>query len=253
MKLLTSLLLGAVVIGLLGAGAPALMVAAGERISPDVVFAGPDTQPRVALTIDDGPSASTRAILGVLREHGARASFFVIGEHLARDEDAARAIVAQGSEIGHHMMTGEPSIRLADGEFVRQFDRMDALTAGLRTSKLFRPGSGWFDAEMVEAVERRGYRLVLGSIYPFDAQIASVPFASWYILQQVRPGAIIVLHEGSGRGRRTAEILRGILPELDRQGYEVTTVTELLEDSQAGVLGWSEPRPTMSSHRGSAQ
>ncbi|MEX2283412.1 MAG: hypothetical protein WEE89_13095 [Gemmatimonadota bacterium] len=81
---------------------------------------------------------------------------------------------------------------------------------------------------MVRVAAERGYRTVLGSVYPFDAQIPLPRFLSWYILQTVRPGGIIILHDGPERGPRTAEVLRRVLPALSSRGYQVVSLSELL-------------------------
>jgi peptidoglycan/xylan/chitin deacetylase (PgdA/CDA1 family) len=81
---------------------------------------------------------------------------------------------------------------------------------------------------MVATMGRQGYRCALGSVYPYDATIGSARFSSWHILRNVRPGAIIVLHDGGLRGRRTAQVLRQVLPELRRRGYRVVTLSELV-------------------------
>lgn len=67
----------------------------------------------------------------------------------------------------------------------------------------------------------------LGSIYPYDAHLPLVPLAAAHILANVRPGAVIVLHEGGARGRRTVEVLRHVLPVLHARGYRVATLSEL--------------------------
>ena len=220
--------------------APALVSTVGGYLSPEVVFDQPVQERVVALSIDDGPSPATREILDVLDEYDARATFFLIGRNLLNDPQTARSIVERGSEVGHHMMTDEPSIGLDPADFHSQFDRMDRLLADLRTARLFRPGSGLYDERMVRQVSGHGYRIVLGSVYPFDAQIPSVTAAAWYIRTFTAPGAIIVLHDGPERGPRTAEVLRRVLPELQRAGYRVTTVGELLDltdDSQPSAHG----------------
>ena len=86
-----------------------------------------------------------------------------------------------------------------------------------------RPGFGWVDDEMLRTMERAGYRCALGSIYPYDAHLASVRLSVAYVLSNVRPGAVIVLHEGGERGRRTIEVLRTVLPALAARGYRVVT------------------------------
>jgi peptidoglycan/xylan/chitin deacetylase (PgdA/CDA1 family) len=240
-RLLSTLIIGAAIVGVAGVSAPAYVGDAGARVSPDVVFTRPTSERVVALTIDDGPSSATREILDVLAEFDAHATFFVIGDNVHRSPALAQAIVDQGSELGHHMMQDRPTIRLSATEFEARFREMDELLGGFPRTMLFRPGSGWYNSEMLEAVNHRSYRLVLGSIYPLDAQIPSVTAASWYILRWARPGAIIVLHDGPERGRRTAETLRRVLPELTRQGYRMTTVTDLLGREAADPASRSGP------------
>jgi hypothetical protein len=82
---------------------------------------------------------------------------------------------------------------------------------------------------MVAAMEQQGYRCALGSIYPYDAQISSASLSAGYIMANVRPGSIIILHEGGDRGRRTVEVLRRVLPALKKRGYRVVSLSELNE------------------------
>jgi len=212
---------------------PTLIVELVRRDSPDVVFSADTSRPVLALSIDDGPSPATAEILDVLREHGVHATFFVIGEQLAAWPELAARIVAEGHELGHHMLRDEPSIHLPPDSFVAHFERVDAKLDELGGSTLFRPGSGWFDDRMVAAASLRGYRTVLGSIYPFDAHLPSPRFASWFVLQQAAPGGIVVLHDGAERGVRTAEVLRRVLPTLQRRGFDVVTVSDLLTTEES--------------------
>jgi peptidoglycan/xylan/chitin deacetylase (PgdA/CDA1 family) len=80
---------------------------------------------------------------------------------------------------------------------------------------------------MITTMERRGYQCALGSLYPYDAEIPSSHFSSAFVLAHVRPGAIIVLHDGGARGRRTIAALRRLLPALRRRGLRVVTLSEL--------------------------
>jgi peptidoglycan/xylan/chitin deacetylase (PgdA/CDA1 family) len=81
---------------------------------------------------------------------------------------------------------------------------------------------------MIVTMEQHGYRCALGSIYPYDAAIRSPAFSRRHILHNLRPGGIVVLHDGGARGRRTADVLRMLLPELHRRGYRVVTLSELV-------------------------
>lgn len=232
MGVAVSILIGLTFLGSAVVALPNLAVEWARHQSPEVVFSVGVPEPMVALTIDDGPSPATPEILGVLEEHDAHATFFLIGERLDERPDEARAVLRAGHEIGHHMMEDRPSRELPEDAFEERFDEMDRRLDALGGTRLFRPGSGWYDDRMLSVAADRGYRTILGSVYPFDAQISSDGFASWYVLQNVVPGSIIVLHDGVDRGRRTAEVLRSVLPTLRQQGYRIVSVSELLAASE---------------------
>jgi peptidoglycan-N-acetylglucosamine deacetylase len=185
-------------------------------------------EPLVALTVDDGPDEhTTPRILRELRRHGARATFFLIGERVRGLEPLLRTIVGEGHELGNHFMYDRPAVLLEADELARDLRRTHASLAPFGKPRWARPGSGWYSGEMLATMAREGYRCALGSVYPYDATIPSSAFASRLILSNVRPGAIIVLHDGRARGWRTARTLRTVLPELRRRGYRVVTLSEL--------------------------
>ena len=182
----------------------------------------------VALTLDDGPDAAhTPALLGVLRAHDARATFFLISGRVRGQEPLVRAVVAGGHEIGNHLTRDEPSARLTPAAFEAALGEAGAVLGRFAPVRWFRPGSGWYTRAMLATAARLGYRCALGSVYPYDPQLPSTRFAAAYILANVRPGAVVVLHEGGARGRRTVETLGRVLPALRARGYRVVTLTEL--------------------------
>jgi peptidoglycan/xylan/chitin deacetylase (PgdA/CDA1 family) len=208
---------------------PTAVVEWARHRSPEVLFRVNTAEPVVALSIDDGPSSATPEILDVLAKEGVKATFFLIGSHVRDHPDVARRLVSEGHEIGHHMMQDRPSVSLSPQEFRESFAEMDRILGELGGSVLFRPGSGWYNQRMVDEAARRGYRTVLGSVYPFDAQLPFPDLASWYVLQHLTSGDIVVLHDGPERGPRTVEVLRQVLPELRRRGFRVVSVSTLLD------------------------
>lgn len=235
MGVAVSLLIGLTFLGSAVVALPNLAVEWARHRTPEVVFSVSVPEPMIALSIDDGPSEATPEILDVLAQNDARATFFLIGQNLDERPNEAGRIVEAGHEVGHHMMEDRPSRDLPDEAFVERFDAMDGRLEALGGSRVFRPGSGWYDDRMIEIAADRGYRTVLGSVYPFDAQISSDGFASWYVLQNVVPGSIVVLHDGEERGPRTAEVLRSVLPTLKDRGYRIVTVSTLLSESDGPV------------------
>lgn len=195
---------------------------------PGCLYSIPTTSHAVALTIDDGPdSLTTPDLLHVLREHGARATFFLISGNVARDDSTVAAMIREGHEIGNHLTRDQPSIGLSPTEFD------SALVSAGRTLSRFgpvrwaRPGGGRYSRRMIATMHERGYRCALGSVYPYDAEVPSARLASAFVLTHARPGAVVVLHDGGARGRRTLSTLRRVLPELRRRGLRVVSLSEL--------------------------
>jgi peptidoglycan-N-acetylglucosamine deacetylase len=191
----------------------------------------------VALTIDDGPSTATADILAVLARYAVKATFFNISGHLPGHEAAMQQTVAAGHEIGNHLTADEASYRLSPSAFEADLLRAEkALLPYLNNSQTalrwLRPGMGLYSKKMVNTAEQHGYRLVLGSVFPYDTNVSSSRFASAFILIHTQPGDIIVLHDGPARGQRTAIILAKVLPLLQARGYTVTTLTKLVEAAE---------------------
>jgi peptidoglycan/xylan/chitin deacetylase (PgdA/CDA1 family) len=98
---------------------------------------------------------------------------------------------------------------------------------GLTGRKYFRPGCGYYSHRLLDQVERHDYTMVLGNIYPLDPQIPWVSFLRTYIETQVKPGSIIILHDGPGRVQRTISTLNHVVPKLRGQGYRFQTLDEM--------------------------
>ncbi|KAI9928327.1 hypothetical protein ASPWEDRAFT_170674 [Aspergillus wentii DTO 134E9] len=222
---------------------PALLIRYFQHRWPDVLFHVPlpssSSSPKklVALTIDDGPSAYTADILHLLQSHDATATFFLIGSQIPGYEAILRDLVRARNELANHAMHDEPSRALSDAVLTEQIAAVQAKieeayksagdeTEGRPRNWLFRPGSGFFSERMRKVVARLGYRLVLGNVYPHDPQVPFWRLNASHILSMVKPGSIIVCHD---RREWTVPMLQRVLPELKRRGYQVVTVTELLE------------------------
>jgi peptidoglycan/xylan/chitin deacetylase (PgdA/CDA1 family) len=208
--------------------APEWLITRLARWYPGCLYHVPTDQSMVALTIDDGPDpVSTPSILAELRRHEARATFFLITDRLRNQEPLVSRLVAEGHELGNHFTRDRPGILLGSSAFEADLLRADYALTPWGRPVWARPASGWYSQAMIGVMARHGYRCALGSVYPFDATIPSVAWASSYILRNVRAGAIVILHDGGSRGRRTARVLAEVLPKLRRRGYRVVSLSEL--------------------------
>ncbi|HET7695184.1 MAG TPA: polysaccharide deacetylase family protein [Vicinamibacterales bacterium] len=193
---------------------------------------GPGTPATVYLTFDDGPNpTATPALLDVLREHQATATFFLIDEHLT---DATAPIVRRMFEDGHAvalhsnsralmMKTPEDLAALLTG----YADRIEQL-AGSRPCRLFRPHAGWRSGSMYEGLDLSEHRLVgwswgLWDWNWFRAREASGLAAR--LAKRASHGDIIVMHDGHhvdprADRRYAVEATRQLVPALRQRGYE---------------------------------
>jgi len=217
-------------------------------ICPKALYYVETDQPLVALTIDDGPddqrtgkTNTTQKILDVLAQHEAKATFFLISSRITlQNQGLITEMVRQGHELGNHLMVDEPSIHLSLPKFeaALQIAEREILSAAQiskgRSLRWLRPGSGRCNLGMTQIAKQQGYRIALGSVWPYDTSLPSSAFAVQQILATVRPGSIIVLHDyGSDGdwGDRTALTLAQILPKLIQRGYAVVTLTELVQSA----------------------
>lgn len=226
--LLVVLLIGLFLVGILFFQ-PRSLLALISQIAPGVVYFAETNQPSIALTIDDGPDAKTTPrILEILARYDAKATFFLISDRIASNEALVREIVEQGHELGNHLTQDEMSIQLKE-RFEPDLLEAHNILSKFAQIRWFRPGGGWYDQKMVKIANHHGYRVALGSIFPFDTHIPFSEYAVQQILINARPGAIVVLHDTGDWGKRTALTLEKTLPKLARRGYRIVTLSQLFD------------------------
>ena len=187
-------------------------------------------RPLVALTYDDGPSdANTAELLEILEAAGARATFFVVGSRLEKNRELGRRIAAGGHELANHSYSHRNLRELAENEAAEEIalgTRAIAEVAG--TPTLYRPPFGKQPPHEARICRELGLRSVLWSIDSGDTMPFSTERIVREVVRRVRPGDIVLMHDGGDRRQRTLDGTRRILADLAAAGYEFVTVSELL-------------------------
>ncbi len=190
-------------------------------LRPNVQWLGPvithfhTANREVWLTIDDGPTDDTPAILELLAAHGVKATFFVKGVLADARPDLIAAIEKEGHGVGNHSHT-HPSASfwcLPPADIAAQIDRCNAVLGAVR---YFRAPVGMKNPAVHPALLRRGMRLIGWSIRGFDTVTNDAQRVAARIIPHVEPGAIIVMHQG--RPHSVACISR-VVDELLQAGY----------------------------------
>jgi peptidoglycan-N-acetylglucosamine deacetylase len=227
---------------LLGAGAAAAVVLhAGPALAPVVPGLGPalgiamrqrGEEDEVALTFDDGPHPQgTPAVLEVLRERGATATFFLVGEQVARRPALVAEIVAAGHRVELHCYHHRNLLRLGPRAFLEDAERARAAIedAGGQAVADYRPPSGIFSAATLRTA-RRHWRPVLWSRWGRDwDRGASAESIARRAGTDIVSGDVVLLHDAdyySARGSwvRTAAALPLILDEIEACGLKATSL-----------------------------
>ena len=204
-----------------------------------VVHRGRRRRRAVALTFDDGPSEWTPALLDVLRDHRARATFFVLGRAVAGREKTVRRTLSEGHELGNHLHDHRDPAQLTDEELLGELKRASRALQSVvgMAPRLVRPPYG-HDARRVSRIAASiGLGpTVLGCVDPSDWCVSEPDTIVRRVLADAAPGAIVFLHDGIPPGDTSATQSRGptvqavaeLLPVLAARGYELVTVSELL-------------------------
>lgn len=228
-------------VALLGILADGVFRPASSVFYPTIVH-GTRSTAKVALTFDDGPDPErTPVILDTLAELGAHATFFVIGRFLERHPALGRRIVAEGHELGNHSWAHLPwqnfysqRAHLADIERTAELIRS---ISGTTHEPVYRPPVGLKSPELARAALARGLRVVAWSVHSRDTFGQRWQAVARRVLNRVRGGDIILLHDGhaaEGRHRDNAmNALPLILCGLKAHGLQSVTVSDLLAEAPA--------------------
>jgi peptidoglycan-N-acetylglucosamine deacetylase len=183
---------------------------------------------RVALTFDDGPDAMTEAYLDVLANLDVRATFFLIGEQLARDTDCALEYLRRGHEIGGHGWTHEVFSAMSSSRLGDELARMDAILPRPQWHRpLVRPPRGILSPRALLRLAAAGYVAVLWSRDSDDCRTRDPRVVERRLdPAKVAPGEVILLHEMQSW---TLKALPTVVRGLRSAGYELVTVSELMK------------------------
>ncbi len=196
------------------------------------------TSKLVALTFDDGPDPRyTPQILATLARNQAQATFFLLGSMVDKYPQLAQRIVAQGNEVANHGFR-HLNCRNCSSTVTRQ--DIESAQAAIQQATgvkptLFRYPYGKYNASSLRAVEQAGLTPIQWTVDSFDWRRPPPGTIANRVLSQVKPGSIVLLHDGGGSNRaNTVAALELILPVLKKEGYRMVTVSRMLQMSQGG-------------------
>ena len=228
----------------------------GRWGAPRVIWSLPVSRPLAALTFDDGPTPEyTPRVLAALDAAGVTATFNVMGHNAAAHPGLLREIVAAGHEVGNHTWShldqSDITVAQTREEIVRCAEVVEDLTG--RPLAGFRPPRGKLSGYGLRVCAELGYDVWIWSCTRGPDGTGTTDVVSRHLATTVRPGDVIDLHDGLGRGtfqpgsafaadlaaRREVEVraLPDALRRLADRGITVTSAGQLLAaaDQEAAV------------------
>jgi peptidoglycan/xylan/chitin deacetylase (PgdA/CDA1 family) len=201
--------------------------------TPSERMVDPD-KPMVALTFDDGPSTSTPKILDLLEKYDARATFCVVGNRVARYQKTVKRACEMGCQVIGHSWDHKSLAKLSETRIKRQLqDTNDAIfkATGVQPT-MYRPPYGNMSDRLRTVSRQLGLSMILWSVDTEDWRTRSAERTYEAILDSVQDGSIILCHDLYAS---TVQAMERVIPELQSRGYQLVTVSELLDASGRAV------------------
>ncbi|MEG1066920.1 MAG: polysaccharide deacetylase family protein, partial [Erysipelotrichaceae bacterium] len=183
----------------------------------------------IALSFDDGPNNRyTPELLNILKEYNARATFFVLGDHVEAFPKVLERMVLEGHEIGNHTFDHKQLSKLKDNEIKEEIDKTQkAIKAVIDYEpKLIRPPYGE-KTKKIKAQLPDNLTLVTWSIDTLDWKSKNTNTVVNKTLKECKDKDIILMHD---LYPTTLEAVRILVPELIQQDYQLVTISEILEN-----------------------
>jgi peptidoglycan-N-acetylglucosamine deacetylase len=192
-------------------------------------YLGGPPRREVAVGFDDGPAPDTPSFVSMLERSHVEATFFMIGKQVSAGyRSVLLRELRDGDVLGDHTFT-HPDL-LTSGDVLSQLQSTIAVIRSLTgyTPCVFRPPYGDYDQSVVQSARSLGLATVLWNVDPSDYTQPGSGAIEQRVLAQVRPGSIIISHDGGGPRGQTLAAYPGIFAALRSRGYRIVTIPQLL-------------------------
>jgi peptidoglycan-N-acetylglucosamine deacetylase len=184
----------------------------------------------VALTFDDGPTQQVPEILQILKKYDAKATFFLIGNEIEKNPEAAEMIARGGHQIGNHTYSHNRMVLKSPSFIKKEITRTNELieAAGYKGEIDFRPPNGKKLIGLPYYLKQQKIDTVTWNLEPDSYHTISGDKIK-YLKKNVKPGSIILLHPMYDKTGEELSTIEGVLKALSLEGYKFITVNELQE------------------------
>jgi len=187
-----------------------------------------ETEKKIALTFDDGPSKFTLEVLALLKKYNAKATFFCIGKNIEKHPEIVKQIITEGHLVGNHSYSHSKFFDFYNAKQIQEeIEKTDALLEKFTSKKInfFRPPYGVTTPSIRRALKKTNHKVIGWNIRSLDGGTKNVESILNRIKKRVSAGGIVLLHD---TGKHSVLVLEQFLQFLQQNNYEVISIEELL-------------------------
>ena len=191
------------------------------RLMPRLTWNFEGEYNKVFLTFDDGPTPDvTPWVLDKLQHYNARATFFALGRNVDHNPEIFQQIIDEGHSVGNHTYSHLKGWGSSNKNYFEDIE----LAHRLISSNLFRPPYGQIKPSQVKEL-KKSYKIIMWSVLSIDynRRISGARCVK-NVMENVRPGSIIVFHDSAKARKNLYEALPVVLEKLTEKGYEMERI-----------------------------
>ena len=187
-----------------------------------------ETEKKIALTFDDGPSIFTLEVLELLKKYNVKATFFCIGKNIEAHPEILKQIIADGHLVGNHSYSHSKFFDFYNAKKIQEeIQKTDELLEKYTSKKInfFRPPYGVTTPSIRRALEKTKHKVIGWNIRSLDGGTKNQELIFNRIIKRLSPGGIVLLHDTASH---SVLVLEQFLQFLQQNNYKVISIEELL-------------------------
>ena len=197
-----------------------------RMLFPETMWRIQKRQKTVYLTFDDGPIPEvTPWVLDTLDRYGIKATFFMVGDNVARNPELFEEVKRRGHRVGNHTMNHKILTKIGAGEIAAQIEKCNQAVqnvTGIRPRTVRLPGGGKNSTVLANISQP----IILWNLDTLDWKHRNAATSVQKVLSSVKDGDVILMHE---LYTASADAACQLIPELTARGYQLVTVSELAQ------------------------
>jgi peptidoglycan/xylan/chitin deacetylase (PgdA/CDA1 family) len=212
-----------------------------QRMFPKRIWAFPNSENKIYLTFDDGPIPEvTPWVLDILKKHNAKATFFCIGDNIAKHPEIFERIISEGHAVGNHTFNHLNGRKTKSEDYLENVlkgeTEIEHSLATIRPEHsqrskhlalLFRPPYGQMTSKQAKSLQHKGYQIVMWNVLSTDYdQTISKEKCFKNVAEGMKPGSIVVFHDSLKAQKNMQYALPKVLDAIAEKGWSCEKIQQ---------------------------